>query len=102
MKMIMLCLSLCVGVIVVPANDRNIRPDKPQRRPYKEVRTKHNQDPAVRDTLRKKIEAEHKQRAEERKKLEAQRLKPGATNRVSVSQKPTNAPAASIPQHKRP
>jgi hypothetical protein len=55
---------------------------QPRRQPYKEGRTKHNQDPAVREALRKKIEAEHKKRMEERKKIEAQM----ATNRLSRPQ----------------
>jgi hypothetical protein len=69
------------------------------RAPYKEVRTKRNQDPAVREALRQKMEREHNEREQHRKMVEAkmkgERLA-GKTNKASLkaSEPPPQKPAA--------
>jgi hypothetical protein len=53
-----------------------------RRAPYKEVRTKANHDPAIREAKRKELERKQQEMEEHRKKMEALR-RGGATNSAS-------------------
>jgi hypothetical protein len=63
-----------------------------RRAPYKEVRSKANHDPEVREAKRKEMERKQKAKEEDRKKAEASK-RGGWTNSVS-SPKPPTAPAS--------
>jgi hypothetical protein len=104
--------SFGISTLVIAA-DGPTNVQQARRQPYKEVRTKQNQDPNVREALKKRIIDKQKHRMGERKRIEAQM----ATNRVisatnrahsSVSnpatqpKASTNSVSASTPSQKRP
>jgi hypothetical protein len=68
-----------------------------RRAPYKEIRTKANHDPAIREAKRKELERKQQEMEEHRKKMEALR-RGGATNSASSKSSINAAPQAPKPK----
>jgi hypothetical protein len=92
MKGIML---MALFVLSPLAGDSTNDPHRPHRAPYKEVRTKSNQDAAVREALRHKMEREHNEREEHRKLTEA---KMETARRASQTNRSSGKVAPETPQ----
>lgn len=97
MKSILFTIFVFLASTACDASDG---PAQPRRAPYKEVRTKHNQDPAVKEAIRAKLKREHEARIEHRKKIEAQMRFGGAkpsTNSVTSTNAPVKSEKAVLP-----